>query len=189
MIESRVFEAIKRRRSIREYASKPVEEEKLLTILEAARLAPSATNTQPWFFYVVKDVGIKKQIAYAMPAMTYGIMNAFIENAPVLIVGCANPLDLLHRAAALFSGRDWSPLDVTIALEHMVLTATDLNLGTCWIGWFSEAKVRKILQIPRKQKIIAMLTLGYPKDASTAEAIGGVPAKSRLPLADIVKFI
>jgi len=189
MIESKVFETIKRRRSIREYAKKAVEEDKLLTILEAARLAPSASNTQPWFFYVVKDIEIKKQIAYAMPALTYGIMNAFIEDAPILIVGCANPPDLLHRAAAVFSGRDWAPLDVTIALEHMVLTAADLNLGTCWIGWFDERKIKKILNIPRKQKIVALLTLGYPKDASTAEAIGNVPAKPRLPLADIVKFI
>lgn len=184
-----ILETIKRRRSVRNYARKSVEDEKLQLVLEAARLAPSATNVQPWHFYVVKDPETRKKIAYSMPMLTYGLMNAFIEEAPVLIVGTAAKPDLLHRIATTIVHKNWQEMDVTIALEHMALQATELDLGTCWIGWFHERKIKRILKIQRDREIVALLTLGYPKEASSSEAIGGLPAKPRKSIEDITTFI
>jgi nitroreductase len=184
-----MLKTIKRRRSVRSYAKRGVEDEKLQLILEAARLAPSATNVQPWHFYVVRDAEMRKKIAYFMPMMTYGLINAFIEEAPILIIGTAARQDFIHKAAALISHKDWAEMDVVIALEHMALQAAELDLGTCWIGWFNERKVKKLLKLPRGRRIVALLTLGYPKEASTPEAIGGLPAKPRKPIEDIVTFV
>jgi nitroreductase len=142
-----VFEAIKSRRSIRAYASTPVPEEDLNKILEAARLAPSAENIQPWYFIVVTDQEKKKQIAES------GFFAGFIKEAPILIVGCGD-----RKASPR-----WYEIDVAIAMQNMVLAATAEGLGTCWVGSFDEELVRKLLKIPEHLEIIALLAVGYPR--------------------------
>jgi nitroreductase len=148
-----VFEAIKRRRSIRGYKDLDVEEEKLLKILEAARLAPSAGNRQEWRFIVVKDR--QKRIKLAQAAHR----QMFIAEASVVIACCAETDE--HR---LSCGQLCYPIDVACAIEHMVLVAVEEGLGTCWIGAFFEDRVKQILNIPEHIKVVELLTLGYPKE-------------------------
>jgi nitroreductase len=170
-----VLDIIKKRQSVRKYQDRPVEEEKLKLILEAARLAPSSSNSQPWHFIAVKDKGSIKGLMNAVPLGITAI-NKFMEQAPVVIVGCVTP-NFFQKVSSLL-GRENHWIDIAIAMEHMVLVAEELNLGTCWIGWFDEGKVKKLLNIPRKAKVVAMLTLGYPIE-------GGTHATTRKPLEEI----
>lgn len=163
-MESKVLEIIKKRYSVRNYSPKPVEDEKIRLILEAARLAPSSDNSQPWHFFVVKDKEKIEKIAKAMPLKTDLFINQFIVKAPVLIVACAADIPSIQKIISTVIHLDWYKMDVAIALEHMVLTACELGLGTCWIGWFDEKKIKKILGIPKDHKVIELLTLGYPAE-------------------------
>lgn len=164
MIESKVFNIIKERFSVRSYEDRPIEDEKLSMILEAARLAPSASNSQPWHFYIVKDKEKIKALSEKMPLGTNLVINSFIAQAPIVIVATAGPINLLQKIVAFIINKRWYYIDVAIALEHMVLTAWELGIGSCWIGWFDEKKVKKLLDIPKNEEIIDLLTLGYPKE-------------------------
>jgi len=143
-----VFEAIRKRRSVRTYASKPVLMKKLEKILEAARLAPSAVNFQPWHFIVVTDPEKREIIAKS------GRWAGFIGEAPVVIVGCGD-----RKASP-----KWYVIDVSIAMQNMVFAATAEGLGTCWVGSFDEKVVKRLLKIPAHMKVVALLTLGYPRE-------------------------
>jgi nitroreductase len=164
MVDSKVFEMISQRYSVREYLDKPIEKEKFDLILESARLAPSATNSQPWHFYAVRDKNKIQALATKMPIGSHLVINSFIADAPIAIVATAGPIDFLHRVISFIVNKRWYYMDVSIALEHMVLTAWELGIGSCWIGWFDEKKVKQLLDIPKNQEVIAMLTLGYPKE-------------------------
>ena len=139
-----VFEAIKERRSIRSYKDKPIEEEKLQRLLEAAHLAPSAKNRQNWKFIVVKERKIREKL---VPAC---YDQEFIAEAPVVIAGVANP------------AFKWYRIDMGIAFEHIALEAVDLGLGTCWIGAFDERMVSDILNVPENLETVILMTIGYP---------------------------
>ena len=141
-----VFEAIKSRKSVRAYDSRPIPNEILLRILEAGRLAPSAGNVQPWHFIVVTDGEKRKRLAQARYAR-------FLAESPVVIVGCGD-----QKASPR-----WYMIDVTIALEHIVLAATNEGLGTCWIGSFSEDEIREMLKIPENFRVVALLAIGYSR--------------------------
>jgi len=143
----KVLDAIQARKSVRAYNSKPVPDKVLNRVLEAGRIAPSASNSQPWHFIVVKDPKKRK-------ALSAGRYAKFLQNTPVVIVGCGDTR----------TSPEWYVVDVTIALTQMVIAATAEGLGTCWIGSFYEDKVRKPLKIPARYKVVAMLTLGYPKN-------------------------
>jgi nitroreductase len=182
MLKSRILDLIKERFSVRKYQDKPVEQEKLDLILEAARLAPSASNSQPWHFYVVRDKGKIKALSRDMPLRSSIVINSFIAQAPVVIVATAGPISLLYKIASYIVNKRWYYMDVAIALEHMALTAWEQGIGSCWIGWFDEKKVKALLDIPHDQEVVAMLTLGYPKD-------GRLPfPKHRKKLAEIVQY-
>jgi len=143
-----VFDAIKARRSIRKYRSEPIPEEKLRNILEAARLAPSAGNRQPWRFVVVQNTNRKKALAELADNQT------FLNDASVIIVAIGDPEG---------SAR-WYEKDPMIALEHIVLVATAMGYGTCWIGAFDEDAVKHLLKIPANVKVIALLPIGIPDE-------------------------
>jgi len=170
-----VIDIIRKRQSVRNYQDRPVEEEKLQLILESARLAPSSSNSQPWHFIAVKDKEIKSKLMEAVP-LGVAAINRFIEEAPLVIVGCVTP-NFFQKVSSLL-GRENHWIDVSIAMEHMVLEAEDLGLGTCWIGWFDEGKVKKLLSVPRTAKVVAMLALGYSKE-------GGTHATTRKALEEI----
>ncbi|MBZ9572958.1 nitroreductase family protein [Patescibacteria group bacterium] len=147
-----VSEAIKNRRSVRAYKPEPVPEEKLRKVLEAARLAPSAHNAQERKFIVVRDEEIRKKLAEAAG-------QGFVGEAPVVIVAVSlNPEDIMSSGVPAFA------VDLAIAVDHMTLQAVEEGLGTCWIGAFSQEKVKEILKVPAQYKVVALLPLGFPAD-------------------------
>jgi nitroreductase len=148
-----VFDAIKLRRSIRRYKRKEVEKEKLIRIIEAGRLAPSATNSQPWHFIVITNPEIKKRLGESYP-------KDWFVNAPVIIVACADP----SKAWVRSDGEEYWKVDVAIALQNMVLCAVEEGLGTCWIANFNEKIVKEVLGIPSGIRVVAMTPLGYPDE-------------------------
>jgi nitroreductase len=165
-----VAEAIKRRRSVREYKDKPIPTEKLERVLNAARLAPSAHNMQDWKFVVVKDKKTRGELA---KAANYQF---FVGEAPVVIAGVA-----IEPKHVLSSGiPSW--IDVVIAMDHLSLVATEEGLGTCWIGAFDQAKAKEVLKIPDRYKIIELMPLGYPIQPLE------IRAKDRKFLKEIVCF-
>ena len=141
------FEAVAKRRSVRSYEPTPVPDEALAKILEAARLAPSAANIQPCRFMVVRDKDKRAKIA---EGCRFG---RFLAKSPVVIVACGD-----KRASPR-----WYTVDTAIATEHLVLAATALGLGTCWIGSFSQEEIRQLLKVPENLEIVAMVALGYPR--------------------------
>lgn len=181
--EPKILKIIRGRYSVRSYADRPVEDEKLNLILEAARLAPSASNSQPWHFYVVRDKKKIGTLSGKMPIGSQIVINSFIAQAPVVVVATAGPVDFLHRVASFIINKRWYYVDVAIALEHMVLTAWELGIGSCWVGWFDEKKIRSFLNIAKNEEVIAMLTLGYPGEGSV------FTSKIRKSMKEIVKFI
>lgn len=164
-----ILPAIQKRRSVRAYTTQPVPEEHLQSVLEAARLAPSARNLQEWRFIVVRDSAIRAQLAVAASGQT------FVGQAPVVIAGCS-----LNTEYVMRGGQTAYPIDLAIALDHMTLQAAAIGLGTCWIGSFSEDEIRKILGIPAEARIVCLLTLGYPADTPRP--------KNRRPAAEIIAY-
>ncbi len=148
-----VLEAIRTRRSIRSYLPRPVEEDKLAQILEAARLAPSANNRQDWKFIVVRESARRKKLVEPCNNQ------AFIADAPVVIVACTTDAKRTMR-----SGYQCAAVDVTIAVDHLTLVATALGLGTCWIGAFEAKKVAAALDLPPDVVPVHILPLGYPAE-------------------------
>ena len=166
-----VMEAIRARRSIRNYADRPVEEEKLNLILEAGRLAPSAANRQEWRYVVVKDSETRQKLMKAAKGQ------GFVGQAPVVIAACAETDN--H---AMSCGQLCYPIDVAISVDHMKLKAVEEGLGTCWIGHFNEADAKEVLGIPAgdEVRIVQLLTLGYPASNRSE--------KNRLSLEEIVMY-
>jgi nitroreductase len=166
-----VLDVIRERRSVRVYKSDPIPEESILRVLEAARLAPSGKNLQPWKFVIVQNSELKKRLAKASNQQD------FIADAPLIIVACGFP-DECYRTMGRYM-KSW-PVDVTIALEHLILQAQEEGLGTCWIGSFEEEEVKSLLDVPEHVKVLALTPLGYP---------GEVPEfRGRKPLEKIISY-
>jgi len=144
-----VYDVVVKRRSIRRYRKEPIPNEHLKMILDAARLAPSAGNRQPWHFVVVTDEKLKRKLVDACMGQS------FIADAYCVVVGLGDR-EISPK---------WCVVDTTIAMEHMVLVATDLGYGTCWIGAFDEGKVRELLKIPDRYVVVALLTIGVPDES------------------------
>lgn len=154
------LDIVKHRRSIRQFLDKAVERDKIMMCLEAARLAPSAVNSQPWKFIVVDDPQLKKKLCDVAFSGVYSI-NAFAKKAPVIVVVVSERANYLAQVGGLLRDTRYYLIDVGIATEHFVLQAEELGLGTCWMGWFDEQAVRKVLSIPKDKKIYIVVALGY----------------------------
>jgi nitroreductase len=165
-----VIDAIRSRKSVRSYLDKAVEKEKLSRVLEAARMAPSASNRQEWRFVVVTDPEKRRRLAEEAAGQR------FIAEAPVVIAACAQTDGRIMRC-----GQACYPIDVAIAVDHLTLAAVAEGLGTCWIGSFDPEVVRRILAIPKEIVVVELLPLGYPRDPQPV-------AKSRLPIETIVRY-
>ena len=141
---------LERRRSVRSFDSTPVSDKDLTAIVEAARLAPSACNSQTWRFVAVTDRKIVQQICHE--AMRPVIPNKWIAQAPLIIVGCSQLDIVANRIGSGVTGIEYYQIDLGIAMEHMVLKATELGLGTCWIGAFKEKTGEFVtdLQLPKR---------------------------------------
>ncbi len=167
------FETIQKRRSIRKYRNQPVEKEKIIQVLEAARCGPSASNTQPCHVIVITEPSIRESLRK--------IYNRdWFVMAPVNIVMCVNSKITWHSK----DGEEYWKVDAAIAMQNLVLTATELGLGTCWIAAFEkggEKEIRKILNIPKEMRIVAMTPLGYADE--TIE-----PPTHRKPLEKMVHY-
>ncbi|MCX7975004.1 MAG: nitroreductase family protein [Candidatus Aminicenantes bacterium] len=160
ILSTRFLELVRSRRSIRRFLPKPVEREKILTCLEAARLAPSAENVQPWRFVVIDEPDLKKRLADKIFSGIY-FPSKFAAQAPVLILVLARLDFLANRLGRQIQKVPFYLIDIGIAGEHLVLQAEELGLGTCWIGWFNHRQARKVLGIPRKYKTVCLIALGY----------------------------
>ena len=165
-----VIDSIKMRKSVRTFLDKPVENEKLIQILDAARLAPSAFNRQRWRFLIVRDIQTRAEL------IKRAKIPPFVGKAPIIIVACAKTDSCMMRY-----GQPCYPIDVAIALDHITLAAVEFGLGSCWISSFDENKVKQILKIPEEIRIIALMLLGYSSDPSIVD-------KQRLPIDQIVKY-
>ncbi len=146
-----LLNCIKERYSVRKFQNKPVEQKKLDVILEAARLAPSASNKQTWKFVVIKDREKRKQLTEICRGQK------FVSEAPITIAICNTNLDYVMTC-----GMNAPVIDGTIAAEHIVLQATELGLGTCWIGSFYHDKMAELINLPQDYIIVALLPVGYP---------------------------
>jgi nitroreductase len=149
------------RRSVRKYDPRPVEAEKIELCLEAARLAPSASNGQPWRFIVVDEPALREEVALACvgPGLNF---NRFVKQAPVLVVLVLEPSTALNRIGAIIKRVRYPLIDIGIAAEHLCLQAAESGLGTCMLGWFDEGKIKKLLGVPRSRRLGLVITLGYP---------------------------
>ena len=144
------IEIVKKRRSIRRYKPDQIPEKQLNYVIEATRLAPSWANRQPWKFIIVTDQVLKRKIT----------MRDWAAEAPIVIVGIADP-----KISGTRSDKHYYLLDMGIAMEHMMLAAAELGLGTCWIGGqFNEDAIREILKIPSQYRVVALTPLGYPDE-------------------------
>ncbi|MDY0101404.1 MAG: nitroreductase family protein [Lentimicrobium sp.] len=154
-------ELILARQSVRKYCSTPVETEKINQCLEAARLAPSASNSQPWKFIVVNEEPLRAEVAKAT-FTDIQLINKFTLQAPVMVVIVIEKARWFTRLAMQVKNKEWPLIDIGITATHFCLRATELGLGTCMIGWFDEKKIKKILNIPKSKTIGLVISMGYP---------------------------
>jgi nitroreductase len=164
------FELIQTRYSVRAYKPDPVEDEKLQRILEAARLAPTAANRQPFQIIVLKTAGRAAELRPIYPR------DWFLQ-APLLLCACGIPAQNWVRR----DGKNYNDVDVTIAMDHLILAAASLGLGTCWIAAFDPAAARQILRLPEGVEPVAFTPLGYPADAPRP--------KQRKPLSELIRYL
>jgi nitroreductase len=175
------LDLVRHRKSVRNFLDTPVEREKIMMCLEAARLAPSDSNSQPWKFIVVDDRDVKNRLCDSAFGGIYTI-NSFCKTAPVIIAAVSEKSKFLARIGGMFRGTQFYLIDIGIACEHLVLEAEDLGLGTCWIGWFNENAVKSILNVPRDKKIDILIALGY----YSRDKLG--PEHGREPIDRIASF-
>ncbi|XCN72847.1 MAG: nitroreductase family protein [Candidatus Electrothrix aestuarii] len=148
------------RQSIRGYRDKPVEREKIELCLEAARLAPSACNSQPWYFMIVDQPELRKQVAEHIIKGVVPI-NRWANQAPVLVIILTEKPKLVTQVGGFLKRKEYNLIDLGITAEHFCLQATELGLGTCMLGWFNEKGIKKALNIPTKKRIGLVITVGY----------------------------
>jgi len=168
------------RRSVRAYAATPIPHERLERCLEAARLAPSACNSQPWSFIVVDEPGLRDALGAAAFSGIYR-MNRFAADAPVLVAVVTERSRYAAALAGTLRGTPYNLIDIGIAVEHFVLQAAEEGLGTCWLGWFDARGVRRVLGLSRHARVDVLVSMGYP-----AQEPG--PAKPRRALSEIRRY-
>ena len=174
-----LLDLIKKRRSVRKYLDKPILRDDIVKCIEAAMLAPSACNSQPWKFIIVDNQSLKNEICEKAFSGIYS-MNKFASSAPILIVVVSEKETFFSAVGGQLRGTKYYLLDIGIACEHLILQAIELGIGSCWIGWFNEKVVKKILKIPRSKKVDAIISLGYYE--------GKVLPKQRKPQEEIALF-
>jgi nitroreductase len=163
-----MMEQIKMRRSIRKYLDKSIEDEKIIQLIESARLAPSGSNTQPWHFIIVKSELAKQKLAEVSHNQKWML------SAPVFIVCVADIRSRINDDIHLTLDEN-SPQeevkqiirDTSIAIEHILLEAKNLDLGTCWVAWFTQKEIRPILNIPSDKYVVGVITVGYTDEKPT----------------------
>jgi nitroreductase len=157
------LELIKLRQSVRKYSDKPVEREKIERCIEAARLAPSACNAQPWKYIIIDEPELKEKVAQETFS-AIASFNKFALQAPVIVAIVMEKPNMLSQFGGRVKDKDFYLIDIGITAEHFCLQATEEGLGTCMLGWFNERAVLKLLNIPARKRIGLLITLGYAAD-------------------------
>lgn len=168
------------RQSVRAYAGKPVEKEKLMRCIEAARLAPSACNAQPWKFIIIDDPDLKNAVADCTSDRLLPL-NHFTKQAPVHVAVIREKANFTSSVGQVVKDKEFPLMDIGITTIHFCLQATAEGLGTCIIGWFDEKKAKQLLKVPGNKRIELIITVGYPQ---TDE----IRKKSRKELSEILSF-
>jgi nitroreductase len=153
-------ELMKTRQSVRQYQRRPVPRDLLAKLVEAVRLAPSASNAQPWKLIVVDDAELCSRVAQATFSAVV-TFNRFALEAPVIAVMVTEKPGFITQVGAFLKKRQFSLIDIGIAVAHFCLQAAELGLGTCILGWFDEKKIKRLLRIPAGRRIGLLVTLGY----------------------------
>jgi len=174
------LDLVKNRQSVRGYLNKEVEREKIERCLEAARLAPSASNSQPWSFIVIDEPKLKEAVAKETFSQLISF-NHFSLQAPVLIILISERSGFLNKVAEAIKDKQFSLIDIGITAEHFCLQATEEGLGTCILGWFDEKGVKKLLNIPQQKRVELIITVGYP-------ASNQIRPKKRKPIDKIKSY-
>lgn len=156
-------ELILHRQSVRSYDTKPVEREKIDIVMEAARLSPSACNSQPWYIVVVDQPELKEKVADATFSKLVSF-NKFTVDAPVLLVIVMEKPRMISQVGGRIKNREYPLYDIGIVSSQICLQAAELGLGTCMMGWFDERSLMKLLNIPKKRTIGLVISLGYPSE-------------------------
>ncbi|MCK5351457.1 nitroreductase family protein [bacterium] len=159
--ESIVLDIIRKRYSCRRYRSDQVDTSRLAVMKEAVRQAPSACNRQPYTFHFVTDEKIIKEIAQAVPLGPASV-NKWIETAPLIVAAVGKPELVWHKMTQVID-TDYHRTDAIIAMDHLSLVATEMDLGTCWVGWFHRKKVGKILKVNSGEEVVILMTVGFPE--------------------------
>ncbi len=175
-----IMDIIEQRKSVRKYLEKSIPREHIVKCIEAARLAPSADNMQPWRFIVLDD---RELIQKLTSAVCTGMCRRtrFIGNAAAIIVILADLHIVIHRMGAAIFGTQHYLLDIGITGEHIVLQAQELGIGTCWINLFNSKAARRVLKVPKRYRVVSMIAMGYPAE-------GGTRNRPDLPMEKILFF-
>jgi nitroreductase len=172
------LDLVNKRYSVRNYKTEPIPQEKIVRCIEAARLAPSACNSQPWKFIIVDEPELVNELA---KAAFEGLLdfNHFAFKAPVLALIVSERENLSAKFGSIVKKKNFSQMDTGIAAEHFCLQAAEVGLGTCIIGWFNEKKVKKILSIPTLKRVELVITVGFSADEK-------IPLKKRKSMDEIL---
>lgn len=155
------LELVSSRQSVRAFdPERSVEKEKIDRIIEAARLAPSACNAQPWSFVLVDEPDLKNKIADTTSSRVLGI-NHFTKQAPIHLLVVEEKVNISSGVGGWIKNKDYAQLDLGIVTSHIVLAAEAEGLGTCIVGWFNEDKVRELLHIPSSKRVWLDIVIGY----------------------------
>jgi nitroreductase len=169
-----------KRRSVRSYRSDPVPRELIDRCLEAARLAPSACNSQPWSFLVIDAPAIRREFVEAAYSGLHS-MNSFAKEAPVHIAVIREKAKAAARWGGFVKGVDFTLIDIGMACEHLLLQAAEEGIGSCIMGWFDQRSVKKVLGLPGSARVDLLICLGYPKE-------NGPAPKKRKTLEEIRRY-
>ena len=174
------IDLVKQRYSVRRFQSKPVGREELMKCIEAARLAPSASNSQPWHFVIADEPALVQQLA----KNTYSALvtfNKFTHQAPVIVALVIEKPKVITQIGAVIKKRDFPLIDTGITTTHFCLQAAELGLGTCMLGWFDQKKIKQLLDIPSGKTIGLLIAVGYPERSEP-------PDKKRKPIGEMHSF-
>ena len=174
------LELAEKRFSVRKYKNQAVEHEKIQRCLDAAWLAPSASNSQPWKYVVVNDPGLKEQVARETYSKLVSF-NKFVHQAPVIVVFVIEKPKLITQIGGRLKNKEYPLIDIGITAEHFCLQAVEEGLGTCMLGWFNEKPLKLLLGIPKNKTIGLVVTLGYPDYEK-------IPTKKRKDKSDVISF-